>query len=95
MAKATTQAEPETETVEVQETFTPTELASELGVDPKRVRAYLRANFTRPIEAKNTSWMLSAEVAEAVIEHFTASVTDADDSEADEEELDLDESDES
>lgn len=72
-------------------TFTPTELATALGVDPKRIRAYLRANFTRPIEAKNTSWMLDAEVAEVVIEHFTAKVTDVEADESDVEELDLDE----
>jgi len=51
--------------------YTPTELATELGVDPKRVRAWLRAEYTRDPEAKNTSWHLSEDVAEAVRVRFT------------------------
>lgn len=51
--------------------YTPTELANELGVDPKRVRAYLRQEYTRDAEAKNTSWNLSDEVAKAVRARFT------------------------
>jgi len=50
--------------------YTPTELATELKVDAKRIRAYLRSNFTRPAEAKNTSWSLDANVAKDVREHF-------------------------
>lgn len=60
--------------------YTPTELANELGVDPKRVRAYLRQEFTRDAEAKNTSWNLSDEVAQAVRTRFTKVETESDES---------------
>jgi hypothetical protein len=50
--------------------MTPKALAEELKVDPKRLRAYLRANFTRPAEAKNTSWAISAEAVKAAKAHF-------------------------
>jgi predicted transcriptional regulator len=60
--------------------YTPTELANELGVDPKRVRAFLRQEFTRDPEAKNTSWNLSDEVAQAVRTRFTKVETESDES---------------
>lgn len=60
-------------------TYTPTELAKELDVDAKRVRAYLRTTFPRTAEAKNTSWMLSAEVAEDVRKRFTPKAEEASD----------------
>jgi predicted site-specific integrase-resolvase len=44
-------------------TYTPKELAAEIGIDPKVLRAYLRKNHTRPSEAKNTSWIVPADVA--------------------------------
>lgn len=50
--------------------LTPTVLAKELGVDPKRLRAYLRANHARPAEAKNTSWTIAAPVARAARAYF-------------------------
>lgn len=50
--------------------YTPKELAKETGVDAKRIRAYLRANFPRTAEAKNTSWTVSSDVRSDVIEHF-------------------------
>ena len=50
--------------------LTPKELAAELGVDPKRLRGYLRANFARPAEAKNSSWSIPAAAADAAREHF-------------------------
>ena len=60
---------------------TPKVLADEIGVDPKRLRAYLRANFTRPLEVKNTSWAITADAANAAREHFakqrTPDATDA------------------
>jgi len=61
----------EVDETEKPETFTPTQLAEALNVDPKRLRAYLRANFTRDPAMKGKSWHLSAEVAAIVIEHFT------------------------
>ena len=50
--------------------MTPTMLAKDLGIDPKRLRAYLRANHTRPAEAKNTSWTLSAPVVTKARAYF-------------------------
>lgn len=44
-------------------TYTPKELAAEIGIDPKVLRAYLRKNHTRSLEAKNTSWIIPAKVA--------------------------------
>ena len=51
-------------------TITPSVLATELEVDAKRVRAYLRKNFARPVEAKNSTWNVPADAAKAVREHF-------------------------
>ena len=53
-------------------TVRPEALASELGVSGKLIRSYLRANFTRPAEAKNTAWVLTAKQAESVRKHFLA-----------------------
>jgi len=64
------------------ETVTPSALAEKLGVDPKRLRAYLRANHARPIEAKNTSWMIPADVAKAATEYFAAKSAPSDEDEA-------------
>jgi hypothetical protein len=50
---------------------TPSALAEKLNVDAKRIRAYLRANHARAIEAKNTSWQIPADVAKDVEAHFT------------------------
>jgi len=73
---------------------TPKQLAEELQVDAKRIRAFLRGteNTARPIEAKNTSWQLDEETADLVRERFTPS----DDTDSDEEleELEDDDSDE-
>lgn len=49
---------------------TPTALATELGIDPKRLRAYLRSAHTRAPEAKNTSWALTPDVIAAARERF-------------------------
>lgn len=70
MAKATEKAAP---------TFTtPKQLAEELGVDAKRIRAFLRGDEAtmRSIEAKNTSWQLDEAAAALVRERFTASDED-------------------
>jgi hypothetical protein len=55
--------------------ITPKELAAKLEVDPKRLRAFLRANFTRPAEAKNTSWSIGPDAVKAATEHFAKSET--------------------
>jgi phage antirepressor YoqD-like protein len=51
-------------------TITPKALAEELGIDPKRLRGWLRANHTRPAEAKNTTWGIDAEAADAARARF-------------------------
>ena len=51
--------------------ITPTNLAEELGINPKSLRAWLRINFERPIEAKNTRWYLSDKEIKAAKQHFT------------------------
>jgi len=44
-------------------TYTPKELAAEIGIDPKVLRNYLRKAHTRELTAKNTSWIIPATVA--------------------------------
>lgn len=44
-------------------TYTPKELAAKIGVDPKVLRGHLRATYTRPVEVKNTTWIIPANVA--------------------------------
>lgn len=51
-------------------TIRPEELATELGLSGKVVRAHLRRTFPRPVEAKGSTWVLSAEQAKATREHF-------------------------
>lgn len=61
---------------EVEEAATPlrpNDLAKELNISPKSLRGWLRTNFTRPIEVKNTSWELSSEMVEAARGHFNKS----------------------
>jgi hypothetical protein len=50
----------------------PEDLARVLGISGKVVRAYLRATFTRPVEAKNTSWSLTPKMVEQTYAHFQA-----------------------
>lgn len=55
-----------------QPTTTPKALAEELGIDPKRLRGWLRSSdFARPTEAKNTTWALTEDVCEAARARFT------------------------
>ena len=53
-------------------TYTPKELARELGLpeDGKILRTYLRKNHARAIEAKNTAWIIPADVANAARKAF-------------------------
>lgn len=55
-------------------TYTPKELAAEIGIDPKVLRAYLRKNHTRELTAKNTSWIIPANVASAARKAFEKNV---------------------
>jgi hypothetical protein len=51
---------------------TPKALAAEIGIDPKVLRGHLRKAHTRVAEAKNTTWLIPADVAEEVKDHFEA-----------------------
>lgn len=53
-------------------TIRPEALANELGVSGKLVRAYLRKTFSRPVEAKNTAWVVTDDQAKQTREHFIA-----------------------
>ena len=50
----------------------PTDLAKELGVNPKSLRAYLRRAFPRTGDSQGTSWYLNADQVKAATDHFTA-----------------------
>lgn len=54
---------------------TPKELAAQLKVDPKRLRAYLRREFPRDAQAKNSSWSLTAPMVNAARKQFTEAKT--------------------
>jgi hypothetical protein len=51
----------------------PEELAKELGISGKQIRAWLRKTFEHE---KRTSWLLNQKQAEAVREHFSKSEED-------------------
>lgn len=69
-------AEAETPTLPEQDAYAPNDIALALfGKDGafqggKRVRAYLRANYTRAPELKNKSWTLRPATARKVFDHF-------------------------
>lgn len=76
---ATKKATTETPVVETPKVVTPKELAKELGIDAKRIRAYLRTTekFGHLVtHAKQTSWQLSPAQAELVRVRFTPSDDD-------------------
>jgi len=51
--------------------LTPKALAEELGIDPKRLRGWLRSSdFARAPEAKNTTWTLDDAIADAARARF-------------------------
>jgi len=54
--------------------YTPKELAAEIGIDPKVLRNYLRKAHARKAEAKNTSWIITAAVAADCRKAFTKNV---------------------
>lgn len=51
-------------------TYRPEQLATHLGVSGKLVRGFCRVTFPRSPEAKGTTWVLTAEQAAHVIQHF-------------------------
>lgn len=54
--------------------YTPKELAADIGIDAKVLRAYLRKFHARPAERKNTSWIIPEDVAKAAREYFAKNV---------------------
>lgn len=52
------------------DTITPKALAEELGIDPKRLRGWLRKEHARAAEAKNTTWGIAPDVADLARERF-------------------------
>lgn len=58
-------------------TLTPKALAEEIGVDPKSLRGFLRKEYARTPEAKNTSWIITPEAADAARKHFAKQETPA------------------
>lgn len=50
--------------------LTPKALAEEIGIDAKVLRSFLRKEYTRPQEAKNTSWIVPTDAANAARAHF-------------------------
>jgi 5-methylcytosine-specific restriction protein B len=54
-----------------EEGATPEQLAAALGVDGKRVRDFLRAEFPRAAAEKGSAWRLSEEQASVVVARFT------------------------
>jgi hypothetical protein len=55
----------------ITKTISPKELAAELNIDPKRLRAYLRKEYARKPEEKNTSWRIPESTANAARKFFT------------------------
>lgn len=51
-------------------TYRPEQIAESLGVSGKQVRAYLRRTFTRPADARGTSWVLDKNQAAQTLKHF-------------------------
>ena len=56
--------------VEPETVYRPNELAASLGVDPKAVRRFLRDRYAREAEEKGQDWMLDADQAQIVVQHF-------------------------
>lgn len=56
--------------------LTPKALAEEIGVNAKSLRGFLRKHYTRVPEAKNTSWIIDPDAADAARAHFAKQSTD-------------------
>jgi hypothetical protein len=73
MANKTNTNEPEAiVSVRKQTNARPEAVANALGISGKLVRGYLRQTFTRPAEAKGTTWVLTNEQTNAAVDHFLA-----------------------
>jgi hypothetical protein len=59
----------------------PKDLAEELDINPKSLRAFLRREFPRDSKEKNTSWYLTDAQVEAARDHFTPSDDDEEETE--------------
>lgn len=55
--------------------LTPKALAEEIGIDAKSLRGFLRKEFARTAEAKNTSWIITPDAADAARAHFAKQET--------------------
>jgi hypothetical protein len=53
-----------------EETWTPTELSREIGVDQKRIRVFLRQKFGKLNKSVEPRWHLDAVRADIVRKHF-------------------------
>ncbi|MGB3910240.1 MAG: hypothetical protein WBL06_07200 [Pseudolysinimonas sp.] len=49
---------------------TPADLAKELGIDAKRIRAFLRATYGKLNRSVETRWKLTPDQASKVRRHF-------------------------
>lgn len=58
----------------------PGDVSDMIGVDAKQIRAYLRREFSRDAAKKNTSWHLTPDMVEAIVDHFTPSDDDVEES---------------
>lgn len=76
----------DTETEEATQGVRPADLATELDISAKALRGFLRREFPRPTEAKNTSWLLSEEMVDKARAHFTAEPEEDEAEEAEEDE---------
>jgi hypothetical protein len=77
--------EEDSEEEETPQGIRPNDLAKELGVDGKRVRAWLRVTYPRKSDEKNTNWFLSDDQAQAVRARFTPTTDEDDESETEDE----------
>lgn len=50
--------------------ITPKQLSLELGVEPRRIRAFLRSEYGRRVDAFETRWNLTDAQASEVRERF-------------------------
>ena len=51
--------------------ITPTDLAETLDISPKSLRAWLRTNYPRTADQKNSRWYLPESQVKAATEHYT------------------------
>jgi uncharacterized protein YjcR len=71
----------ETEETEEPQGMRPKDLAEQLDISPKSLRAFLRREFPRGAEEKNTNWFLSDAQVDAAMKHFTPTEDETEESE--------------